>query len=228
MNLQKTRVVCILDRSGSMLATKENTVAAFNKFIDELKKGEGECDLRLVQFDNHYYYTFDKPIHAVSHLTYEKYTPDGGTALLDAQARTIEELGKELRDTPEADRPGNVILVTQTDGYENASRVYTVAAVSEMIEHQRTKYNWQFVYLGANQDAIKAAAGMGIPVAYAMNNNIADPGAMSYSYAATAQNINAVRSAGARGIISPLQSYTHADRVNSMGTEQPEPETVKQ
>jgi hypothetical protein len=200
-----------------MEETKENTINAFNKFTDELKKGEGECYLKLCQFDHEYFYIFDKPIHAVSHLTADKYTTRGNTALLDAQGRTIEELGKELRDTPENDRPGNVILVTQTDGYENASRHYTMGKIAEMIEHQRTKYNWQFVYLGANQDAIKAAAGLGIPAQYAMNNNVGDPGAMSYSYTATAQNINSVRSAGVCGQSANLASYTHDDRTRSMG-----------
>lgn len=217
MNLRKTRVVCVLDRSGSMEETKENTINAFNKFTDELKKGEGECYLKLVMFDHDYFYIFDKPIHGVSHLTAEKYTTRGNTALLDAQGRTIEELGRELRDTPENDRPGNVILVTQTDGYENASRNYTMGKIAEMVEHQQKIYNWKFIYLGANQDAIKAAAGMGISVQYAMNNNVNDPSAMAYSYAATAQNINTLRSAGSRGIISPLQSYTHEDRTRSMG-----------
>lgn len=230
MNLKKTRVVCILDRSGSMEETKENTIRAFNVFVEELKKGEGECYLKLVQFDHDYFYTLDKPIQAVSPLTAEKYTTRGNTALLDAQGRTIEELGRELRDTPEADRPGNVILVTQTDGYENASRNYTMGQIAEMITHQRNVYNWQFVYLGANQDAIKAAVGMGISGMLAMNNNVSDPNAMAYSYAATAQNINSTRSAGVRGQSRGLQAYTHVDRVNSMSSTgkvstQPEPET---
>ena len=85
------------------------------------------------------------------------------TALLDAQGRTIVELGQELNHLPASERPGKVIVMTMTDGMENASQLYTDVQVAAMVEHQREVYKWQFLYLGANQDAIRVAAGIGIP-----------------------------------------------------------------
>ncbi len=97
--------------------------------------------------------------------------PRGSTALLDAQGRTIVELGQELAALAEHERPSKVIVVTITDGLENASKHFNLEQIGEMIREQRDKYNWDFVFLGANQDAIKTAAAMNIPL----------PSAMSYS-----------------------------------------------
>jgi hypothetical protein len=166
-----TRIAIVLDRSGSMESCKESTVTGFNEFIRNQKKIPGEATVKLVQFDDQYETVFDKPLKDCPELTQNTFIPRGSTALLDAQGRTIVELGQELAALPESERPSKVIVVTLTDGMENASQQYNVSQIGEMVREQRDKYNWDFVFLGANQDAIATAAAMSIPL----------PSAMSYS-----------------------------------------------
>jgi len=166
-----TRIAVILDRSGSMESCKESTVTGFNEFIRNQKKIPGEATVKLVQFDDQYETVFDKPLKDCPELNQSTFVPRGSTALLDAQGRTIVELGQELAALPEQERPSKVIVVTLTDGQENASQNYNLEKIGEMIREQRDKYKWDFVFLGANQDAIATAAAMSIPL----------PSAMSYS-----------------------------------------------
>ena len=171
-----TRIAVILDRSGSMESCKESTVAGFNSFMGEQKKLPGDASVKLVQFDNEYETVFDKPLKDTPELTQQTFVPRGSTALLDAQGRTIVDLGNELDKLPEQDRPSKVIVVTITDGYENASKEFTTEKIAEMIKHQRDVYGWDFVFLGANQDAIKTAAKMNIPMGSAISYNTSKAG----------------------------------------------------
>ena len=172
-----TRLALILDRSGSMATIEEATVAGVNKFIAEQKQVPGTATLKLVQFDDVYEEVFDTPIAEAPELTLSKtprpgqktYEPRGCTALLDAIGRTITELGSGLAAMPEDARPSKVIVVIMTDGLENASKVFTTHQVLDMVVLQRDTYKWDFVYLGANQDAIATAATMGIAAPSAMN-----------------------------------------------------------
>jgi hypothetical protein len=166
-----TRIMIILDRSGSMESCKESTVAGFNEFIRTQRELPGGATIRLVQFDDQYETVFDKNLKNCPELTQKTFVPRGSTALLDAQGRSIVELGQELAAMPEHERPSKVIVVTITDGLENASKNYSLEQIGTMIKEQRDKYSWDFVFLGANQDAIKTAAAMNIPL----------PSAMSYS-----------------------------------------------
>jgi hypothetical protein len=166
-----TRIAIILDRSGSMESCKESTVAGFNEFIRTQKEIPGEAMVKLVQFDDQYETVFDKPLKECPELTQSTFVPRGSTALLDAQGRTVVELGRELAALAESQRPSKVIVVTLTDGLENASKEYDLEEIGKLIREQRDKYNWDFVFLGANQDAIATAAAMSIPL----------PSAMSYS-----------------------------------------------
>jgi len=166
-----TRIAIVLDRSGSMESCKESTVSGFNEFIRTQQELPGEAMVRLVQFDDRYETVFDMNLKLCPELTQNTFVPRGSTALLDAQGRTIVELGKELAALPENERPSKVVVVTLTDGLENASKEYNLERIGELIREQRDKYNWDFVFLGANQDAIQTAAAMNIPL----------PSAMSYS-----------------------------------------------
>ena len=157
-----TRIAVILDRSGSMGSCRESTVTGFNTFIREQKKLPGTATVKLVQFDDEYEIVFDKPLQDAPELTQETFVPRGSTALLDAQGRTIIELGKELEAMAESERPSKVIVVTLTDGQENASTDFTTEKIAEMIKHQRETYGWDFVFLGANQDAVKVGIAMNI------------------------------------------------------------------
>jgi hypothetical protein len=177
-----TRIAIILDRSGSMQTVREATVSGFNEFIRQQKALPGEASVLLVQFDDQYEVVFDKPLAEVPELTQDGFVPRGWTALLDAQGRTIVKLGADLAAMPEADRPSKVVVMTLTDGMENASKEYDLQQIGEMIRHQRDVYNWEFVFLGANQDAIATAASMNIPVGAALTYAavpMAMPAAMS-------------------------------------------------
>jgi len=171
-----TRIAIILDRSGSMESCKESTVAGFNEFIRTQKQLRGEATVKLVQFDDQYETVFDKRLEDCPELTQQTFVPRGSTALLDAQGRTIAELGRELAALSEDERPSKVIVVTLTDGLENASKQYNLHQIGETIREQRDKYGWDFVFLGANQDAVATAAAMSIPPASAMSYSTSKAG----------------------------------------------------
>jgi len=162
-------ITVVLDRSGSMAAVAGDTIGGMNRFLEDQRKAPGAARLTLVQFDNEY-----EPVHravpiaAVPPLTDATFVPRGTTALLDATGRAIAETGARLAALAEAERPGKVIFVIVTDGLENASREFTRERVMGMITHQRDAYAWQFVFLGANQDAIASAATLGIQGTHAM------------------------------------------------------------
>ena len=188
-----TRIAIILDRSGSMESCKESTVAGFNEFIRTQREIPGEATVKLVQFDDQYETVFDKPLKECPELTQNTFVPRGSTALLDAQGRTIVELGQELAALPEQERPSKVIVVTLTDGLENASKQYNLDKIGEMIREQRDKYNWDFVFLGANQDAIATAAAMSIPLPSAMSYSTSKAG-VAATMAAVSHYVGAARS----------------------------------
>lgn len=166
MNTNLTEIVFVLDRSGSMAAIATEAIGGFNGFVDAQRKAPGEAKLSLVLFDNEY-----TPVHNsvkladVPPLTPTTYVPRGMTALYDAVCRTIVDVGKRLATTAESDRPGKVIVAILTDGEENASKEFKLQQVSEMIAHQTRKYNWNFLFLGANIDAAAVGASLSIPVA---------------------------------------------------------------
>jgi len=141
-------------------------------------------------------------------LTQNTFVPRGSTALLDAQGRTIVELGRELAALPEHERPSKVIMVTLTDGLENASKQYHLQQIGEMIREQRDKYSWDFVFLGANQDAVATAAAMSIPLPSAMSYSTSKAG-ITAAMAAVSQYVGAAR----RGKVA---EFSLADRKAAM------------
>ena len=169
MNSNLVHVACVIDRSGSMSSVCSDAIGGFNTFLEEQKKGPGEAVLTLVLFDHEYLVVHDAvPVASVAPLDETTYVPRGNTALLDAIGRTIDDLGARLAAMPEEERPGGVIVAILTDGHENSSLEYTRRRVAEMIEHQRTVYNWSFVFLAADQDAIDTAEKLNIDPALAM------------------------------------------------------------
>jgi hypothetical protein len=160
----KTDITIILDRSGSMESVKQDTIGGFNNFLSEQQKVEGEASLSLVQFDDQYEVVYvDKDILAADRLTENTFQPRGSTALLDAIGHTTIAVGQRLAALAEAERPDKVLLVIMTDGFENASHEFSAAQISEMINHQRNVYSWEFMFIGANQDAVLSAQEIGIP-----------------------------------------------------------------
>ncbi|HEY0458392.1 MAG TPA: vWA domain-containing protein [Pyrinomonadaceae bacterium] len=165
----KTDITIILDRSGSMESVKSDTVGGFNSFLSEQQQVEGAAALSLVQFDDQYEIVYeDRDIQAADRLTEATFQPRGMTALLDAVGRTINSVGGRLAALPETERPDKVLFVIMTDGFENASKEFNAAKISEMINHQRNVYKWEFMFIGANQDAVLSAREIGIPAQAAL------------------------------------------------------------
>jgi uncharacterized protein YegL len=188
-----TYLVLLLDKSGSMSAVTDATIEGTNSFINKQKQQPGEAVLHVVQFDDvletsHNYVDLKKaPL-----LNHYNYVPRGGTALLDAIGRTIDAVGMKLASLPESERPGKVIFLIQTDGAENRSRNFTYEQIQDKIKHQTDVYKWDFVFLGANQDAIASASSIGISAG------------KSLSYTGT--------SIGTQIAFNTLESYTSTTR----------------
>jgi hypothetical protein len=164
MDNNLTYIAVVLDESGSMGVVRDATIEGFNAFVTEQAKQPGEVRATLVKFNGAVsapVFT-DAPLSEVPQLRHSNYNPSGGTALYDAIGQTILSLGQRLKDMPEEKRPGKVIFLIQTDGDENSSFHYTLAAIKEMISHQQVKYNWGFMFLGANIDAFAGGDMLGI------------------------------------------------------------------
>lgn len=143
-----------------MNVCQSDAEGGLNRFVEDQKKLPGEAVFTLVQFDNEYEFVHRAvPIAQVPHCSL---VPRGSTALLDAVGRAIVETGERLAKMAESDRPGLVVFVILTDGQENSSREFSKSKVQEMISHQQDVYKWQFIYLGANQNAFAEAGDLGI------------------------------------------------------------------
>ncbi len=156
-------VSVVLDRSGSMGDIKNDIIGGVNEFVQKQKEDPGFMTFSLAQFDNEYevVHHFVDLVN-VPELTDETYEPRGSTALLDAIGRTISSTGQHLLELSENERPSKVLFVIVTDGEENASREFLRSKIFEMITHQQKEYNWEFVFIGANQDAIAEGGSLGI------------------------------------------------------------------
>ena len=162
MTNDSTLIVAVLDRSGSMHSIANDTNGGFNAFIAEQRETAGDVRVTLNQFDDQFETVFsDLPIDKVKPL---HLVPRGMTALQDAIGRTITQTGELLAAKAEEDRPGSVIVLVMTDGYENCSREYSVDTVKDMIKHQEDVYNWKFIFLGANIDAVTVGSQYGFDV----------------------------------------------------------------
>ncbi len=185
--LATTRIVMVLDRSGSMASCAEATVAGFNQFVREQREVPGEAFVTLVQFDDQYEVVYQgHKMESVPLLTQNDFVPRGCTALLDAIGRSI---GMADKDKPMG---WQVVFVIITDGSENASKEFTRDTIKEKVA-EREKAGWKFVYLGANQDAITVAADMGINTSA---NYAATLGGTKRAYRAVSRGLAAVRTSG--------------------------------
>ena len=163
MKKNLTELVFILDRSGSMAGLEGDTIGGFNAMLQKQRGEPGEALISTVLFDNKTEVIHDRvPLDRVSALTEKEYFVRGCTALLDAVGGAIHHIGNVHKYAREEDRPEKTLFVITTDGMENASRCYTYDKVRAMIERQREKYGWEFLFLGANIDATREAARFGI------------------------------------------------------------------
>jgi hypothetical protein len=193
MKTNYTEIAFILDRSGSMQSCQEAAIAGFNRFLLEQQKAPGLAKLTLVLFDNEYLVPVASlPVQEMLPLNNDSYLPRGSTALLDAIARTIDELGARLAQLAQEDRPAQVIIPILTDGEENSSCKFSWKDVAQRIERQTVVYKWTFLFLGANQDAIATAAHMNIPAANAAAY-VADDAGSKASHRAFSRKVRALR-----------------------------------
>ena len=177
MKKNYTHLVISLDRSGSMISIKKDIIPGFNEFIKKQKEAKGKCTVTLVQFDDVYEKIFDfADLNEFIELNEQNYTPRGSTALIDSMCKLIEETGKKLSSMEEKDRPEKVLFLSITDGEENASREFTNEDLKSKIQHQEDIYKWQFVYIGANQDAFVNAQKYGMNLNCTMNFNATSRG----------------------------------------------------
>ena len=177
-----TEIVFILDRSGSMSGLESDTIGGFNSMIAKQQKEEGEAIVSTVLFDDETDVIHDRvAIGEVKKLTEEDYYVRGCTALLDAVGGAIHHIGNVHKYAREEDRPAKTLFVITTDGLENASRHYSFKDVKKLIKRQQEKYNWEYLFLGANIDAIEVAGNMGISRDRAANYNCDEVGtALNY------------------------------------------------
>lgn len=197
MKTGATDVTLLLDRSGSMQAVQAETVSGVNNFIKEQAELDGECHFTLIQFDSENPQEVIQahvPMKQAQKLTIETFTPRGWTPLLDAMATAIDSAGDRLAKLSEDSRPEHVVFVIVTDGLENASRKFTRDQVFDKVKHQTDTYQWKFVYLGANQNAIAVGGGIGVAAASAATYTTANTPAV---YAAASANLKAVRAGAA-------------------------------
>ena len=163
MKKNLTELVFILDRSGSMAGLEQDTIGGFNAMLQKQRVEPGEAVISTVLFDNETEVIHDRiPLDRVPRLTEKEYYVRGCTALLDAVGGAIHHIGNVHKYAREEDCPEKTLFVITTDGMENASRRYTYDKVKAMIERQREKYGWEFLFLGANIDAAREAARFGI------------------------------------------------------------------
>ena len=159
----KTELVFILDKSGSMHGLEQDTIGGFNSMLQKQKELDGECRITTVLFDNRYELLHDRiDIRAVSPMTEKEYQVGGTTALLDAIGRTVQKLVSVQKNTAKEYRADRVLFVIITDGQENASQEYSSDKVKGLIQLEKEKYGWEFVFLGANLDAVETAGRLGI------------------------------------------------------------------
>ena len=193
MRKNLTEIVFILDRSGSMSGLEADTIGGFNSMIEKQKKENGEALISTVLFDNASEVIHDRVnVRDIKPMTDKDYTVRGCTALLDAIGGAIHHIGNIHKYARTEDVPEHTLFVITTDGMENASRRYDSETVKKMIEKQKERYGWEFLFLGANIDAVETARHFGIGADRAVNYH-SDSRGTKLNYEVVSEAICAVR-----------------------------------
>ena len=192
-----TEIVFILDRSGSMSGLEKDTIGGYNSLIKKQKKEEGEAYISTVLFDDRTEVLHDRVgLDKIKPMTEEEYYVRGCTALLDAVGGAIHHIGNVHKYAREEDRPEKTLFIITTDGQENSSRMYTYEKVKRMVERQKEKYGWEFLFLGANIDAVEEAGRFGIKPERAVNYECDEIGT-AVNYRALNKAVSRVRNCAA-------------------------------
>lgn len=196
MNTYRTELVFILDRSGSMSGLESDTIGGYNALLEKQKKEEGEAAITTVLFDDKYDLLHDRiDLRGIQPITDREYYVRGCTALLDAIGKTIQKIANVQRRTAPELRADKVLFVITTDGMENASREYTYEKVRQMVERQKREYGWEFLFLGANIDAIQTARRFGIGADRAVNYH-PDRVGTRLNYQVISETVSCMRAGG--------------------------------
>ncbi len=206
-NQNLTRVVFLLDRSGSMQSIKSDVIGGFDAFLTEQRAGDGQCTVTLAQFDNVYEVVYrDIDLAQVPPLELE---PRGSTALLDSMGKLITDTSADIGALAEDDKPGTVIVAIMTDGLENASQEWRRPDIKALVEQQTNDHGWEFLYMGADQDAVEVGKELGIKdeqaITYAR-------GKSREAMAAASGNIREYRSARRVDITAAMPAFTAEQR----------------
>ena len=197
MKNNMTELVFILDRSGSMSGLESDTIGGFNSLIEKQRRQEGECYVSVVLFDNESEVLYDRvKLSEVREMTAEDYTVRGCTALIDAIGGAIHHIGNIHKYARKEDVPEHTMFVITTDGMENASYRYSSDRVKKMVERQKEKYGWEFLFIGANIDSVETAGRFGIGADRAVNYH-ADSKGTSVLFEAVSRSIGSMRSGAA-------------------------------
>ena len=193
MKKNLTELVFILDRSGSMQGLEGDTIGGFNAMLEKQKREPGEAFVSTVLFDDRTEVLHDRvKVGRVRPMTQKEYTVRGCTALLDAIGGAIHHIGNIHKYARAEDVPEHTLFVITTDGMENASRRYSAQQVKDMIQRQKEKYGWEFLFLGANIDAVETAGRLGIAPDRAVNYHCDSQGTR-LNYEVVSQAVAAVR-----------------------------------
>jgi len=189
-----TELVFILDESGSMSNLVSDTIGGFNSMIEKQKSEDGECLVSAVLFNHNQKVLYDRiAISEIPKITDREYRPSGNTALIDAMGGAIHHIGNVHKYSREEDRPEHTIFIITTDGMENASCHYKSDQVRYMVERQKDKYGWEFLFLGANIDAVETARSYGIDESRTTRYHN-DPKGVAVNYCVMEEAVHTVRS----------------------------------
>mgnify|MGYP001227089143 CR=1 FL=1 len=193
MKKDLTELVFILDRSGSMSGLESDTIGGYNAMLKKQQQEPGEAVVTTVLFDDQYELLHDRiNLKGIRPISEKEYYVRGCTALLDAIGKTIQKIANVQKNTSEEERAEKVLLVITTDGMENASQEYRYKQIRSLVEQQQKKYGWEFIFLGANIDAIAAAADLGINADRAANYH-ADSAGTQLNYDAVNDAVSDLR-----------------------------------
>ena len=193
MKTNRTELAFILDRSGSMCGLEADTIGGYNAMLEKQKKGAGEAIVTTVLFDDQYELLHDRiDLRGIAPITDREYYVRGSTALLDAIGKTIQKIANIQKRTAPEFRADRVLFVITTDGHENASREYSYSKVKALLERQKKQYYWEFLFLGANIDAIATSQRFGIEADRAVDYH-ADGEGTQLNYQVLSETVSCVR-----------------------------------